>query len=504
MRYLSSRRTFPWFLAECLSVTPIITDLDGDGQFDILSTTMDGDMYGINLLAEEMDGFTWATGETIQNQTALGDVDADGENEIVLATRAGNIYARNLDGSLAYVYQHDADQLLTPVLTDMDGDGLLETVSYGIDGELIVLDENGELENGFPLSLGVLSFQEMAAADMNGDGGTEIALACLDGQLHLIKYNGQEIDGFPVDLGSNPSSGATILDNHNLALGTMDGRLLVISPTGEIITDKQLEANIVSAPIAADFDEDGELELAFTTAFGAVYICQQDGTDLPGWSVDIGCSISQPPLAVDIDNTGGIDLIWFSATNTVYVYNNDGTEIDFSPVPINYNSNYPASIADLDNDLDYEIVFSTSNRVIVIDSKLRKGSEAPWSTYRGNLCRTGYYGDNQLTDNDVAEVIPAGNVLLPNYPNPFNPTTTISFFSAEGSENSEINIYNIKGQQVRSFKIDDGKRETGDGIQSVVWDGKDKAGKTVASGVYFYRLQVDKKTCGIQRMLLLK
>jgi len=261
-----------------------------------------------------------------------------------------------------------------------------------------------------------------------------------------------------------------------------------------------LEANIVSAPIAADFDGDEVLELAFTTAFGAVYICEQDGTDLAGWPLDIECSISQPPLAVDIDNTDGVDLIWFSATNTIYVYSNDGTEIDFSPVPINYNDNFPASIADLDNDLDYEIVFSTSNRVIVIDSKLRKGSDAPWSTYRGNLCRTGYYGDNSLTDNDVAEVVPASNVLLPNYPNPFNPTTTISFFTTEGSENTEINIYNIKGQQVRSFKIHNPELK----INKVVWDGKDKDGKAVASGVYFYRLQVDNKTCGIQRMLLLK
>ena len=491
---------FPWFLAEPLSVAPIITDLDDDGQFDILTTTMDGDMYGINLLAEEMDGFTWATGETIQNQTALGDVDADGENEVVLATRAGGIYARNLDGTLAFEYQHDSDQLLTPVLTDMDGDGLLETVSYSMDGELVVLDENGEMETGFPLPLGIFSFQEMAAADIDGDGGAEIALAGLDGQLHLIKFNGQEIVGFPVELGSNPGSGTTILDNHNLAIGTMNSRLLVISPAGEIITDKQLESNIVSAPIAADFDGDEELELAFTTGFGTVYICEQDGTDLAGWPLDIDCSISQPPLAVDIDNTRGIDLIWFSATNTVYVYNNDGTEIDFSPVPINYNSNYPASIADLDNDLDYEIVFSTSNRVIVIDSKLRKGADAPWSTYRGNLCRTGYYGDNSLTDNDMIEVVPAGNVLLPNYPNPFNPTTTISFSTTEDSQNSEINIYNIKGQQVRSFKIQNSKSK----INQVVWQGIDKSGKSVASGVYLYRLKIDNKICDSQRMLLLK
>jgi Peptidase family C25/FlgD Ig-like domain len=491
---------WPWFLAERLSVAPIITDIDGDGQFDILATTMDGDMYGIDLLAEEMDGFPWNSGETIENQTALGDVDADGEDEVVVASRPGRISARNMDGTLAFDFEHDADQLLTPVLTDIDGDGLLETVSYGLDRNLIVLDENGEMEMGFPLPLGVLCFQEMAAADIDGDGAAEIAIAALDGQLHLIKYNGMEAAGFPVALGSNPCSGVTILDNHNLALGTSDSRLLVISAAGEIITSKELSANIVSSPIAADFDGDDELELAFTTRLGEVYICEQNGDDLPGWPLDCQCSISQPPLAVDIDNENGVDLIWFSASNTLYVYNNDGTEIDFSPVPINYNDNFPASIADLDNDLDYEIVFSTSNRVIVIDSKLRKGSEAPWSTYRGNLCRTGYYGDNSLTDNEPDDIVIPQNRLLANYPNPFNPQTVISFELAEAAGQAVIDIYNIKGQRIREWKIENVKCK----INQVVWDGSNERGRQVASGVYFYRLRVDNEICGTQRMLLLK
>jgi flagellar hook assembly protein FlgD len=75
------------------------------------------------------------------------------------------------------------------------------------------------------------------------------------------------------------------------------------------------------------------------------------------------------------------------------------------------------------------------------------------------------------------------------YPNPFNPEVTISFSSTEDTENTEINIYNIKGQQVKSFKIQNSVFQ----IEKVVWDGRDDRGNQVSSGVYFIKLQIGKE-----------
>ena len=86
-------------------------------------------------------------------------------------------------------------------------------------------------------------------------------------------------------------------------------------------------------------------------------------------------------------------------------------------------------------------------------------------------------GDNECKVENV-------KCKIENYPNPFNPETTISFFTTEGTENSELSIYNIKGQIVRSFKIQNLKFK----INTVVWDGRDDSGKAVGSGVYFCRL----------------
>ena len=80
------------------------------------------------------------------------------------------------------------------------------------------------------------------------------------------------------------------------------------------------------------------------------------------------------------------------------------------------------------------------------------------------------------------------NISFGNYPNPFHSSTTFSFTSKEPIQNAEIKIYNIKGQLVREF----GLRIADCGFR-VVWDGKDKYGKAVLPGIYFYKFKTDEK-----------
>jgi Peptidase family C25/Propeptide_C25/FlgD Ig-like domain/Carboxypeptidase regulatory-like domain len=90
----------------------------------------------------------------------------------------------------------------------------------------------------------------------------------------------------------------------------------------------------------------------------------------------------------------------------------------------------------------------------------------------------------EITDsNNMLEV----NVtrLEANHPNPFNPETTISFqLKTDIDEKTELVIYNLKGQKVRKLISD----QLSAGQHSVVWSGKDDNGKTVSSGIYFYKL----------------
>ena len=70
------------------------------------------------------------------------------------------------------------------------------------------------------------------------------------------------------------------------------------------------------------------------------------------------------------------------------------------------------------------------------------------------------------------------------YPNPFNPSTTISFSIAEESAWVKINIYNLKGQKVHQLT----NAEYSKGLHSLVWNGTDDKGRALSSGVYMIEL----------------
>jgi flagellar hook assembly protein FlgD len=86
--------------------------------------------------------------------------------------------------------------------------------------------------------------------------------------------------------------------------------------------------------------------------------------------------------------------------------------------------------------------------------------------------------------------------LFQNTPNPFNPTTTISFALPEPAHVT-LSIYNLLGQEV--IRLMDEYRPAG--RYSVFWNGENTSGQPVASGLYLYRLQTDK--AGITRKMSL-
>ena len=89
--------------------------------------------------------------------------------------------------------------------------------------------------------------------------------------------------------------------------------------------------------------------------------------------------------------------------------------------------------------------------------------------------------------------------LEANYPNPFNPATTIPLLVPQRAEQVNLAIYNTAGQIVRIL-VD---RPMGPGRHRVRWDGRDQNGRPLSSGVYLYRLQTA-GTAQMRSMTLLK
>jgi flagellar hook assembly protein FlgD len=123
-----------------------------------------------------------------------------------------------------------------------------------------------------------------------------------------------------------------------------------------------------------------------------------------------------------------------------------------------------------------------------------------------------------LPETDVVE-LPAVTKLNNNYPNPFNPTTTISFsvgtttpapldcfesnarsnLAMTSVERVQSDVYNIKGQKVRSLVND----TFSPGEYKVVWNGFDDRGQAVGSGMYFYRMRTEGYS-SVKKMILMK
>lgn len=86
-----------------------------------------------------------------------------------------------------------------------------------------------------------------------------------------------------------------------------------------------------------------------------------------------------------------------------------------------------------------------------------------------------------------------------NYPNPFNPSTSISF-SVSQPAFVEMEIFNIKGQKVSQLIHQNMEK----GTHKITWNGNDDKGKNVGSGVYFCRLKVNHQSIDTRKMLLIK
>lgn len=103
-----------------------------------------------------------------------------------------------------------------------------------------------------------------------------------------------------------------------------------------------------------------------------------------------------------------------------------------------------------------------------------------------------------VTKGNPDDLVPPDFKLAQNSPNPFNPTTGIDYALPKAT-NVRLDVFNVLGQQVRTLvnEFQDA------GHHSIIWDGLNNSGSSVATGVYFYRLTTDEHHA-TKKMLMLK
>jgi hypothetical protein len=127
------------------------------------------------------------------------------------------------------------------------------------------------------------------------------------------------------------------------------------------------------------------------------------------------------------------------------------------------------------------------------NSYLKQGAAAWAPITTGNLMIHATI-DTSTGNDDV--VAPALAFNVNNFPNPFNPETTINF-SIPTDGMTSLKIYNVRGQLINTLVNDQLKAKN----YSVVWNGTDATGKSVSSGIYMYRLSHNGKNLSAKMLL---
>lgn len=150
-------------------------------------------------------------------------------------------------------------------------------------------------------------------------------------------------------------------------------------------------------------------------------------------------------------------------------------------------------------DIGYIYLLSEDNKASIQGkmSWLKPISQSSYETVRNNAIQGlihGQDGNSPYPDNSSMPTI----VLGKNYPNPFNPSTTLSF-SIKSATHCKLEIYNIRGQKVKIL-LNENKTA---GYHSVYWNGTDDNGRPVSSGIYLYKLTTPQRNLSA-KMLMLK
>ena len=99
----------------------------------------------------------------------------------------------------------------------------------------------------------------------------------------------------------------------------------------------------------------------------------------------------------------------------------------------------------------------------------------------------------------AVQTLPEAFALADNFPNPFNPATTIQYALPQAAD-VELTVYNVVGQPVRTLVAE----HQSAGHYAVEWDATNDSGHSLSSGMYFYRLQAGGAFLEVKKMLLLK
>ncbi len=397
--------------------------------------------------------------------------------------QARTVVLVNIQTGSVELFLDEVDLLLDPIDIVVDN-----AECYILDAarhEILVADPAGQIVRRIPLTMpddSILGYPGSFALDKTGGGFYVFDL--LTSRVIVFDRRGvyrKTFCSFGVGPGTITRGSEIICDpsGYVYIADRYQGRIAIFNSAGDFITDFNPSANDgrrLVLPTGMAVDDQGLLYVVSTEG-PRIDMYHIDKTTYPGEAVTAGLAYPQDFDTVAID---GLQLIvHLSGPGEA----REQAVVDFQLIERSDTSLLLAQgLAVLPTVDGTEPGNEDLTTVIwTPDIPLTPGDLYGW---RVRVNTDEYRGDWSLWRWFTAAAVPTVYRLEQNYPNPFNPRTTLSFLlGREGP--ATITVHNLLGREVW--------RQTlscpSPGRYRVVWEGTDQAGNSVASGVYFYRLQ---------------
>ena len=442
----------------------------------------------------------------VPNITSLA---IDATNGKIYATtktsdRTGIIGRANLDGS---------DPQLVKDLTSVPRGIAVDTVN----GKLYLANSWGKIQRS---NLDSSNFESDLITGL--DNLDEIAVDAAGGKIYWTQQTSDHtgtIKRANLD-GSDPQLVKDLTSvPRGIAVDTVNGKLYLANSWGKIqrfnLDGSNFESNLITG-----LDDLGEI--AVDTANGKIYWTEKtgirranlDGTNIqdvvigPGSAniilgtpiaIDDRVTMASPPA--DINEDGRINVSDLLLVVTAL----QGSETVNPRADVNTDGTVTtADLLLVIEDLDDPVNASAPMRAETITSLDKAMLETQLNILLAQTDGSPKYQQAiAFLQTLLATTRPNKTRLLANYPNPFNPETWIPYQLADSSD-VEILIYDTKGTVIRHLEL--GHQPAGyytSRNRAAYWDGRNTLGERVASGVYFYQLQVDDLSL-LRKMIILK
>lgn len=490
---------FPVALEDVPSGAPAVTDLDGDGDLEIVFAVGDGylDSY---LHAVDHDGseppgwpvelgFRPAEGAPV----AVGPVGPDGETYVIVGRHDGGVVAYDASGTQQWTYTVMSD----PTYVSIGALGTPNPYSVvAVSGNsLTFLGPDGQPTPGVISWYFSGSADALAPAAIGDVDGDEIAEAVL--ALGTSVY-AQEMNApgwtYMCSLPHAASAGVTLWDfdgdgDQEAVVPTVDGFVYLIVNDGQIHHAWTLDTYIthpVSEVAVADIADYSGLELSYTAGDGTLYLHRYTGTSFPFFPVYTGFDLSSGPAVGMVGGEG--DLIVGTVDANMAVVGNDTSVRTGWPQPVDDPIRHTPAMGDLDQDGSMEIVWLTDSSCYAVDIGRSPVSDAKtWPMSRHDPKRTGCADCPENVATTVEDGAPglAHVSFRAPHPNPVS-SSTVFAFALPVRAVAELEIIDARGRRIRLV----GREELPPGDHLMSWDGADARGRPAPAGTYLARLHV--------------